>query len=126
MSRRRVPAHLKGPITVVYKQRKKTKDWICRILQFDLIGIGQTRQEAIVQAQGVLGSYIEEVLNSESPVEFFHPSDASDWNIKDRQDFLVTVELHSVAKEIPERPIDIHTLRRYYSGNVRGCNLVPA
>jgi hypothetical protein len=47
------------PITVTYT--RESRDWICRVLEYDLIGVGGTKKEALDELCENLWIYFEDV-----------------------------------------------------------------
>lgn len=87
----RLTVTLQGPVRVTY--HKQNGEWVATACQFDLIGVGDTREEALAELQEVVSVYVNEVLNARKPVQFFCPSDPEDWNRSSKEDYLVTFEL---------------------------------
>ena len=85
---------LKGPITVTY--REEGTEVYARALQFDLVGIGKNRRDALKELQEIFDDYAEEVLNTKGKVRFFNPSDSEEWENPDKEFFnVVFVRLFS-------------------------------
>ena len=82
---------LKGPITVTY--REEGADVYATALQFDLVGIGKTREAALNELQEIFSEYAEEVLNTKGKARFYNPSDPEEWENPDKEFFSVTFVL---------------------------------
>ncbi len=116
---------LQGPITVVY--RKSGRDCLCTILEFDLVGIGRTRKEAFKEAHAVLVTYIEACLKAPGKVHFFNPSDACDWNLKNKEQYFVRF-ITARPRHKPSLPTQIPDIdaMREYRDTIQNIQLVPA
>lgn len=71
---------LEGPVRVVYR---KDDDWYATAVEFDLVGHGATKQDALRMLHELVSTYLYEVavlLRDNRPVKFLNPSDASEWN----------------------------------------------
>ena len=70
----------RGPISISYRHEKDMH--YCTALEFDIVGTGETRQAALNEMLELLSEYFIAVLGdmkSGNKVEFFCPSDASEW-----------------------------------------------
>jgi len=83
---------LQAPVAVTYTTMDSKV--YARALQFDIVGIGKNREEALRELEELLSDYVEEFLNSEGPVQFSHPSDAAEWDNPDKESYLITLRLH--------------------------------
>jgi len=115
---------LKGPVTVAY--RKQGRKWYAIALEFDLVGIGPTRQKAFNELQAVFNDYLIGCAEEEGPVQFLFPAEPSEWNIEDKEWFRVTaiiVQPKKPRKEVPSviSLSDLHSLR----GRIQSFGLVP-
>lgn len=117
--------NLYGPITVAY--RRSAGMWLCTVLQFDIVGIGKTREVAFSEMRDLLADYFEEVLASPGPVRFFNPSEPREWNIKKQEHYNVTFVVSGGHAHIPKRPSlsNIGRLRACQDA-IQGMDLVPA
>ncbi len=106
---------LKGPITVTY--REEGGEVLARALQFDLVGVGKTRDDALKELQDLFSDYAEEVLSTGGKVRFFNPSDSEEWDNSEKQLFNVVfvlvrkghqTDLSSVCDNIQ----DLHRMRK--------------
>ena len=82
---------LRGSVTVAYKRVGRKVH--ATALQFDLVGMGKTREQALVELQEVVNAYFLDALLSEESIDLQFPSPPPDWNVRDRQDFVVAVAL---------------------------------
>ena len=73
---------LPGFITVTWKRQKG--EHICTALEFDLIGLGATRDEAFRNLREIVQSYFEEAVKLKGPVRLFNPSPAAEWNVENK------------------------------------------
>ena len=80
---------LQAPVAVTYT----TLDGqvYARALQFDIVGIGKNRQEALRELGELFADYVEEFLNSRGPVQFSHPAEGVEWDNPDKEFFAVTI-----------------------------------
>ena len=115
-----------GPINVSFRRRRKEKDWLCTALQFDLVGIGASREEAFAELRSVVEDYLEEVLTTEGPVRFYNLSDEQEWGNPDQKVFDVQAYIAATAEQtrVPSRMR--HRKIRDYRDRVRAFDLVPA
>jgi len=102
---------LRGSIAITY--RECGGETIARALQFDLVGIGATREKAFRELQDIFADYAEAVLEAKGNVRFFNPSPAEEWENPDKQFYNVTFGLVRKQRrdEIPALCEDIHKLR---------------
>jgi len=115
---------LAGPVTVAY--RKAGKRWYCTALEFDLLGIGDSRDKAFAELRSVVNTYLFDVLRAKGPVRFFNPSDAREWTCKNKKRFSVVAIM---ARPKPEKPLppvveDVDHLRPYRN-RIKGFDLLP-
>lgn len=115
---------LKGPVTAAWRQEGGR--WLCTALEFDIVGVGKSRQAAFAEMQQLLNAYLAHVMQSPGPVEFFHPSDAEEWETVDKEQFRVAVAVAKTASKKPAPSVlpDLTALRRIRN-RVRGVDLVP-
>jgi hypothetical protein len=115
---------LEGPVTVASK--KSGRKWHCTALQFDLVGIGKSRGEALEELKGVVNAYLCELLKAKGKVRVFNPSDAAEWECEDKREFTVSVAIVGSKNpaEVPER-LSFSKARRY-SDRIQAVNMLPA
>jgi hypothetical protein len=118
-------AVLAGPVTVAFC--KVDREWTCTALEFDIVGIGSTRDEAFDEMRGLVHSYLVDVIQEPGPVELLNPSDPAEYRRCEKQEFKVAVALAKlrgsrtrVRRELP----DIRTLRRLRN-RIKGVDLIP-
>ncbi len=73
-----------GPVTVAV--HKMGREYHCTALEFDILGTGRTKQDALAQVQELVEEYIAgviEELGKGNKVAFFNPSGERDWNQAD-------------------------------------------
>jgi predicted RNase H-like HicB family nuclease len=54
---------------------KDNKDWIAHCLEFDLMGDGATKKEALDQLSNAISIQVETSLEYDNPVNLFKPAD---------------------------------------------------
>jgi hypothetical protein len=114
---------LNSPVTLAHK--KIGKKWHCTALQFDLVGIGKSRSEAMHELKGILNTYLCEIIKTTGPVRVFNPSDAEEWECEDKQEYNVTIAILSAKTStvMPER-LSIPQARRYRN-QIQAIDLIP-
>lgn len=115
-----------GTVTVAYK--KHGREWHATALQFDLVGTGRTREAALREPQELFESYLSAVLETKGRVRFYNPSDAQDWDAKDKEYFRVVCIVlagtsHTRSLSAPSLD-DIDTLRRI-EPRIKSVKLTP-
>lgn len=88
-----------GPITVAYRQ--DGEEWLCTALEFDLVGVGATREEALGELKEIFGTYLIEVLRTPGKVAFYNPSEAEEWNNPDKAHYEVSVLIVEREEALP-------------------------
>jgi predicted RNase H-like HicB family nuclease len=68
-----VSEKLRIPLRVVFY--KEDGDWIAHCLEFDLIGDGATREEAMERLGQAVLLQVEASVHSENPANLFNPAD---------------------------------------------------
>ena len=115
---------LQGPVSVAYK-RKGRKDWYATALQFDLVGHGSSKEQALRELQDVVADYLVEITEVEGPVQFFNPSPPEEWNLPDKQHFVVNFVVHGpVTVEVGGRTIAPGNLNRLRD-RIQNVDLMP-
>jgi hypothetical protein len=109
---------LKGPITAAF--RRDAGRWLCTALQFDIVGIGDTRDEARSEMQALVNAYLENIIRKPGPVEFYNHAEAEEWQGADKEHFLVAFAFAGIAPEV----LDAKSLSRYRS-RIRDAKLIP-
>lgn len=107
-------AFLSGPVTVAY--RKRQKRWYCTALQFDLVGIGRSKDEAFEKLRGVVNEYLHQVVEEDGPVRFFNPSEGNEWQATEQRQYRVVALFLAKAKgtrQIPNRVDRVDDFRPY-------------
>lgn len=84
-----------GPITVAFK--KAGSYWIATALEFDIIGTGNSREEAFSQLRELVSLYLLEVVRAPEQHNIFNPSDSELWELADKVKYNVLIML-SVTK----------------------------
>jgi uridylate kinase len=114
-----------GRVTAAY--RKEEGRWLCTALEFDILGIGETRQEAFAQMQELVNNYLLDCLMSRGPVDFLNPSEAEEGKTRDKERYHVAVILERAAPEqaVPQVIEDFAALRRFRN-RILGTDLIPA
>jgi hypothetical protein len=93
---------LRGPVTVAY--RKKNRKWYATALEFDLVGIGRTREGAFEILQEMVNEYLTDCVKAEKVVDFIFPSEPDEWNIEDKDFFSVTAIISQPIRQRREIP----------------------
>jgi hypothetical protein len=115
---------LKTPVTAAY--RKEGGRWLCTALEFDLVGIGQTRAEASAEMQQLVDAYLKHAIERPGRVKLQNPSESEE-HTGDEQRYLVAIVVTKMTPGKPVPPVmkDFAALRRFRN-RIRGVNLVPA
>jgi hypothetical protein len=79
-----------GPVVVAYRRHRL--GWMAMALQFSLIGLGRTREEAFEELKGVLLTYLKMVLEAKGSARLFNPAEAEDWDTPDQERFYLAVQ----------------------------------
>lgn len=115
---------IKGPVTVAYRRRRC--DYVAIALQFDLVGIGKTKTEALLQLQKILDIYVREALKEKGRIKFFNPSPAEEWELPEKDEFFLACVASSGRPPFAALvPVPISKLRRA-GAPVRSVQLLPA
>jgi hypothetical protein len=113
-----------GPVTVAYKQ--VAGEWHCTALQFDILGIGKTREAAFAQLKELMNSYLTHVLQLKGKIAFFNPADREEWNTPIKENYNILVILTKPRRDSQETSCmdmeEIRPVRR----RVREFDLLPA
>ena len=114
-----------GAISVSF--RKRGKEWYATALQFDLVGTGTSRDEALRELQTLFEAYVNAVIGTKGRTRFYNPSEAEEWEVRDKQHFravcIVTAPLGTRTSVTPSLD-DIGSLRRIRS-RIHGVRLSP-
>ena len=118
-----------GPVKVAYYQ--EDGEWWCVALQFDLMGSGNTREEALNELKELIVEYIlacVKAANEGKTVVFFHPSSEDRWNIEDSENFQIVARVRVKDSPAEHRMEDFSpkTLRRFSPSDVGQIDLIPA
>ncbi len=71
-------------------------EWHCRALQFDILGIGTTRNAAFEQLRELVEVYFEDIaseLRDGHAVAIYQPADAHEWNENEIEFYTAVCEL---------------------------------
>lgn len=79
-----------GPVVVAY--RRHWRGWTAMALQFSLMGLGRTREEAFEELKRVLLTYLKTVLDAKGATRLFDPADAEDWETADQEQIYIAVQ----------------------------------
>ena len=85
---------LRGPLFV--SSKSLNDEWHCTALNFDILGIGTTKEDAFQQMKELIEVYLEDVaieLNNGNQVDFYNPSDAAEWNQGDIEVYKVICDV---------------------------------
>jgi len=102
----KVPEHvratvLRGPVTVAYKQ--VGEEWHCTALEFDIIGVGKSKEKAFEKMRDLLNFYLGEIANTAGPVEFFNHSPEEEWHVSEKEEYHVVVVMIPERQQVPQR-----------------------
>ncbi|MDZ4857465.1 MAG: hypothetical protein SGI88_00665 [Candidatus Hydrogenedentes bacterium] len=115
---------LEGLVRVSYKQ--EDGKFYARALEFDLLGIGASREEAKDQLEEVFKLYVEEFLAAPGEMRFFFPAEAEEWlnNDIEYNEVLIDSEIAVGSPSMPARitPAELSRVSR----GIRGMELLPA
>jgi hypothetical protein len=114
-----------GPVTVV--SCKVGHEWQCTALEFDIVGIGATRDEALAEMRGLVNAYLVGAIREPGPVELMSPSDPAEYRSCEKHTYKVAVALAKLRKSRPpvrQEIADISTLRRLRN-RIKGLDLIP-
>ena len=123
---------LEGPLTVAFS--KLGDGYVCNALEFDIVGTGQTENEALQQLHDLMRGYLKKVVSllaSGNKVRFFNPADEDDWNSADqRVSYDVVFKVNVVAGRLPDArqfidPQHIEEIAKF-SDSIEDVELVPA
>lgn len=108
---------LSGPLSVAYQYDKKAKEWEAIALQFNILGLGTTKEEALQEVRALFESYVEAVTKTKGKVQFHNPAESRYWDVDEVDQFHVVVSFdgdppcHLV--DVGRFPtIDIKSIRR--------------
>ncbi|HOE95269.1 MAG TPA: hypothetical protein PK847_01665 [Candidatus Sumerlaeota bacterium] len=82
-----------APITV--SCRLIEGDWHCTALQFDILGVGNTREAAFAQLRELVEAYLRHALASKHEVKLFNPAHREEWNNPGREFFDLAIHVRS-------------------------------
>lgn len=71
---------LQGPFNVAFRKDKQSKEWHALALEFNLLGTGPTKNEALEDLQSIFFSYLCAVLDTRGRVQFHCPADPEDYD----------------------------------------------
>ncbi|MCX5770188.1 MAG: hypothetical protein NTZ09_07950 [Candidatus Hydrogenedentes bacterium] len=114
---------LRGQVTVTY--RTEGSDVYARALEFDLVGVGKSRESALRELQEIFSDYAEEILKTKGKVQFFNPSSPEEWENEDKQFFHVVFVLKAAPAKASSMCSSIHDVRKM-RGSIRGVQLQPS
>jgi predicted RNase H-like HicB family nuclease len=84
--------------------------WYARALPFDIIGVGDTRAEALKLMKELVEDYLEEFVKeivAGNEIGLFNPSDREEWNRSDTQHFTLHMRLTGGPKSVPKKKVTI-------------------
>ena len=102
---------LEGPMRIAFKTEDKKV--YARALEFDLVGIGGSRDAARSELQSLFRIYLLSCLSKPGKVQFLFPSDPDEWNNPDIEAYEVVVKIKRNARsqQLPGR-LKIKDLRK--------------
>ena len=94
---------LEGSMRIAFKTEDKLI--YARALEFDLVGVGATRETARQELQDLFKTYLEACLAKPGKVRFLFPAEPEEWNNPDIESYDVVIEYRSPrnAKPLPPR-----------------------
>ncbi len=107
--------------------RRTASHWVCTALEFDLVGIGSTQRKAFTELQGVVDTYLTEILNTAEDVNFFNPSEPDEWERARRKEEYLVIAVLAETEEPPTAPYRFRNIRelRPVRDSVRAFRLAP-
>ena len=115
-----MPPALRLPLRIVFY--KEEGAWIAHCLEFDLIGDGDTQQEAVQQLCEAIVLQMEATIEHKNPANLFTPADGKFFEMFAAGKDVATAELH--LKNLPAPPSDSFEIEeceyREYSGDYVG------
>lgn len=128
MKKHRFVITLEGPVTVAFSKAQNLH--ICNALEFDIVGTGDTADQALAQVKELVEDYIETVVTltaNGKKVNFYNPAIQEMWNkSKEKKRFYVQFIIGLVKDISPAQQLgDIDDLSEY-SDSIEAINLVPA
>jgi len=112
-----------GPITITYRQ--VDGEWWCMALEFDLLGTGVAREEALTELKELVNEYLIHILRSNNKVILFNPAEREEWDNPDKERFDVTVVVATANVELPASGCMSMDEVRPLRENVREFDLMP-
>ena len=114
---------MKGPMTAAY--HKEENRWFCTALEFDIVGIGSTRKEALSEMQELVNAYLHHIINQRGRVALMNQSDMKATD--DTEHYFVAIAVAEVkTKRSAPRVVEDVTALRRYRDRICGMNFLPA
>lgn len=95
---------LSGPVSIAYRYDKNAKEWEAIALQFNILGLGKTKEEAFQEVKSLFETYVETITQTKGKVQFHNPAEGRYWDAEDVDQFHVVV---SFDAEAPCQLIDV-------------------
>lgn len=118
----------KGNVTVAY--RRIAKEWYANALQFDIVGTGRTKEDALDELKELIQDYVVEMvsdLGKGLSIAFFNPADPDEWN---KARYIEEFEVEFTIKAAAEVPstfrLSDSSRMRDLASYIRSVDLVPA
>lgn len=107
--------NLRIPLRIVFY--RESGRWVAHCLEFDLLGDGPTREEALNQLGNAIGLQLEASLQHNNPTNLFTPADGKYFEMFAAGKNVIVGELSVVRKESVE--IEKTETREYDMGDLR-------
>ena len=115
---------VKGPVTVAYRQEEGK--WYAIALEFDLVGIGKTREAAFNELRDIVNDYLIDCMAEKKPVEFFFPSEPDEWNVEDKEWYSVTALSAQPVRGRSRMPSSINMSQLHsFRNRIKQFDLIP-
>lgn len=113
-----------GPITVAFK--KDGPYCLATALEFDIVGTGKTRTEALNQLQELVSVYLFEVLTTTGKRSLYNPSEQIEWEAEDKARYTVQMIVRVTRHSGPTPSRPTLSQARPFRKNIEQFNLTPA
>jgi predicted RNase H-like HicB family nuclease len=122
MSERLVLMAVRGMVSVSY--REVEGEWHATALQFDLVGIGKTREKAFRQLRALVGTYLEAYAETKGKAQLFNWAEEEDRNNPDQKTYRVMALM--VEKPRAKSPVEIQPEQLWsYRHRIKNYDLTP-
>lgn len=104
---------LRVPLQIVLY--KDSDQWVAHCLQFDLIGVGDTKQEAMLLLNEAIGIQIHESFQSGNQSNLFCPADGTCFQMFAAGEDIAETELRVIVEPCPDLVIERTDIREFLS-----------